>query len=268
MAYVQRLTSTRAGTIALAAAAALIAGFSIAAYLNHYRSSVDTANDPVSVLVASKLIEKGTPGAAVSAAGALTRTTVRESQLQDGALSDPTLLRDRVASHDVYPGQQLTAADFVAGNGSLAGSLTKQQRMISIPLDSAHGLIGQVHAGDHVDVYAGFNVIPLGPGGVPLNTGQSRPVLKLVMQNIAVTDVAEKSGGVGAAGAGQTTNVSLRTTNAQAQQLAFASDNGKLWLVLRPAAGAKPTKPGLVTVETMLLGVPPITIVHSLGGRR
>jgi Flp pilus assembly protein CpaB len=268
MAYVQKLTSTRAGTIALAALAALIAALSIAAYLNHYRSSVDTASNPVSVLVAGKLIEKGTPGAAVSAAGALSRTTVPESQLREGALSDPALLRERVAAHDVYPGQQLTASDFVAGNGSLAGSLTKAQRMITIPLDSAHGLIGEVQAGDHVDVFAGFNVIPLGPSGVPLNTGQSRPVLKLVMQDIAVTGLAEKAGGVASGSAGQTTNVSLRVTNTQAQELAFASDNGKLWLVLRPAAGARPTTPRLITVETMLLGIPPITIAHSLGGRR
>jgi Flp pilus assembly protein CpaB len=62
--------------------------------------------------------------------------------------------------------------------------------------------------------------------------------------------------------------VTLRATNAQAEKLAFGSDNGKIWLVLRPAAGARRVKPGLVTVETMLLGTSPITVMHSFGGRR
>ena len=38
-------------------------------------------------------------------------------------------------------------------------------------------------------------------------------------------------------------------------------------LALRPSAGAKASRPGIVTVETMLLGVPPVQILKSLGGQ-
>ena len=51
-------------------------------------------------------------------------------------------------------------------------------------------------------------------------------------------------------------------------QLAFASDNGKVWLSLRPAVGAKTSPPGVVTIETLLLGIKPVTAVRSLGGRQ
>jgi hypothetical protein len=49
----------------------------------------------------------------------------------------------------------------------------------------------------------------------------------------------------------------------QAAAIAFAADNGKVWLVLRPPTGARPVRPGLVTVGTVLLGVPPVQVPTS-----
>jgi Flp pilus assembly protein CpaB len=264
MEYVHKLTSTRGGTIALASFAALIAGVAILVYLNGYRHSVSAGAAPVTVLVAKHRIQQGTPGTAIAASGLAAKTTLQQGQLRDGAFSDPASLHGRVVANDIYPGQQLTASDFTAGGTSLAASLAKRERIVTVPLDSAHGLIGHVEAGDHVDVFASFNVVPLGPNGA-LVGGQSRPVLKLVMQNIPVVSVAKSSGSLGA---NAMTNVALRASAAQAEELAFTADNGKLWLVLRPAAGARPARPGIVTVETMLLGIKPVTIIHSLGGHR
>jgi Flp pilus assembly protein CpaB len=178
----------------------------------------------------------------------------------NGAISDPSSLRGRVAAHDIFPGQQLTTADFVAGGASTASTLTKAQRLISIPLDSSHGLIGQVTVGDHVDVFAGFNVIPVDARGVPLQGGQARPVLKLILQDVPVVDVTKSA-------QGNTSNVSLKVDDRNAANLAFASDNGKLWIVLRPPSGAKPVAPSFVTAETLLLGVPPVVSQRSFGGR-
>jgi Flp pilus assembly protein CpaB len=262
--YVQKLTSTRAGTIALATLAAIVAGAAILAYLNNYRHSVSAQGAPVTVLIAKHTISKGTPGTAIAAAGLFTTTTLRESQLREGAFSDPVSLRGKVVAHDIYPGQQLTASDFVVGANSLASSLAKAQRVISIPIDAAHGLIGSVQAGDHVDVFAGFNVIPLNPDGTPRGSGTARPMLRMIMQNIPVLDIGGRGGGLGGGPAG---TVTLRATASQTEELAFASDNGKIWLVLRPSSGARLARPGLVTVETMLLGIPPITVMHSFGGR-
>ena len=56
-------------------------------------------------------------------------------------------------------------------------------------------------------------------------------------------------------------------TDQQAAELAFTTQNGTLWLGLEPAAGLKSSRPSIVTVETLLLGVPGIKVVHSLGGR-
>jgi Flp pilus assembly protein CpaB len=257
---VERLTSTRRGTLALAALAALLAGVAVLVYLNNYRHSLNSGATPATVLVAKQLIAKGTPGNAVGAESMFTTTTIRESQLLNGAISDPQSLRGRVAAHDIFPGQQLTTADFAVGGTSAATTLVKDQRLISIPLDSSHGLIGQVAAGDHVDVFAGFNVIPVDAKGVPVSGGQSRPVLKLIMQNVPVVAITKNSQGTSA-------NIALKIDDLNAENLAFATDNGKLWIVLRPPSGAKPVAPKLITVETLLLGVPPVVEQRSFGGR-
>src|SRR5204863_8125173 len=146
MEFAQRLISTRAGTIAVAAGAALLAGISIAVYLNRYRHSVSSQGAPVTVLVAKRAIAQGTSGDVVAAQGLFTTATLRESQLRDGAFSDPAAIRGRVAVRDVYKGQQLTASDFVSGTASVPSTLTCTQRIVTVSLDTGHGLIGNVQA--------------------------------------------------------------------------------------------------------------------------
>jgi Flp pilus assembly protein CpaB len=78
------------------------------------------------------------------------------------------------------------------------------------------------------------------------------------MENILVVDASSAAKG----GVGQQTNtsVSLRMTDAQAAKVAFAVDNGKVWLALRPAVNARSTSAGLVTTESEVLGLPPLPV--------
>jgi Flp pilus assembly protein CpaB len=253
---VQKLTSTRRGTVALAALAALLAGASILVYLNRYRHSLNIQGAPATVLVAKQAISKGTPGDSVAISGLFTTTTIRQSQLLAGAISDPVSLHGRVAVHDIFPGQQLTTADFARGAATVASTLKKNERLITIPLSQP----GLVTAGDHVDVFAGFNVTRVDANGVPVQGGQARPVIKLIMQDVPVVSVGK--GGTGGGG-----GLSVKVSELNAENLAFASDNGKVWVVLRPPSGAKPVPPRLVTVDTLLLGVPPLAAQRSFGGR-
>jgi Flp pilus assembly protein CpaB len=258
MEFAQRLISTKAGTVAVAGFAALLAGVFIIVYLNRYRHSVKAQGAPVTVLVAKRLIPKGTSGTAAIQEGLFSRSTIRESQLRDGAFSDAASIRGRVAATDVYAGQQLTAADFTTSAGSLATTLSGPMRVIDVPLDSAHGLIGHVQVGDHVNVIVGFNV--QSPGG-----GNGAAVSKLLAQNVPVAAVGNSNGSGITGGSNNTTNVSLRVSDRQAEEIAYAVDNGKVWLSLRPPTGATHTRPGLVNASTILLGVPPITLPSYKG---
>ncbi len=252
MQLVNRMLSTRGGTVTAGGLTAVVAALLLLLYLSSYRNSVNDSGQPITVLVAKSLIEKGTPGDLVGLKGLFQTSEVPKSQLAEGAVTDPQSLRNRLATTDIYPGHQLTTADFAASaSGALGTQITDSQRAISVPVDAAHGMMGRIRSGDRVDILAAFNVTS-GAGGT------SRPVVKVITQNILVLDAPNELGsGVGAS---NTVNVVLRTNYQEAIELAWVADNGKLWLVLRPRTGAPVMRPGVVTAEGLLLGVKPVTV--------
>jgi pilus assembly protein CpaB len=255
MQLVQKMLSTRGGTLALGGGAALMAAFILVLYLNQYRSSVASDSEPVTVLVAKKLIEKGMPGDVVGLKRLFESEQAPQNQVRDGAITDPSTLRGRVAVEDIYPGQQLTVADFAGTTQAIGATLAGKNRAIAIPLDSARGMIGKVEPGDRVDVFA--SLFLRGATG-----GQGRPILKVVAQNALVLD-APAGTGAGVA-ANQTANIVLRVNRDQAAEMAFAVDNGKLWVILRPRAGTPPTKPGAVTDRSLLGDIKPTKVYDKV----
>jgi Flp pilus assembly protein CpaB len=263
MQLAHKVLSTRGGTVAVGGLAALMACVVLLFYLSSYRSSVNESGETVTVLVAKNLIEKGTPGDVVGLQELFQTAEAPKSGLRDGVVTDPSTLRGRVAVADIYPGQKLTTADFSSARTNALGTkIAGSQRAITVPVDSAHGMIGQVEAGDRVDVIAGFNVQRVDRNGAPV--GEARPAMRMIVQNVIVFDAPSNAQ---KAGAGSTSNVVLRVNGEQAANLAFAAENGKVWIVLRPRTGAQPGKRNLVTAETLLLGVKPIAALKSFGGR-
>ena len=75
------------------------------------------------------------------------------------------------------------------------------------------------------------------------------------------TLVHAQGGSAGGTGLGESEDIAAvgaGVSDAQGAKLAFATDNGKVWLVLRPRAGAPATTPATVSVDT-LLGTPRLT---------
>jgi Flp pilus assembly protein CpaB len=264
----QKLLATRGGTAAVAGAAALLAFVIFLLFMNQYRSSVDESSEPVGVLVAKSLIPKGMSGDLIGSQELFQPTTAPKGQVKDGALTDPATLRGRVAVDDIYPGQQLTTGDFsTTTTDALATKITGPQRALAVPLEKAPGLIGHVHAGDHVDILGGFNLVRVDRRGVPIqNGGAARPAMSLLAEDVLVLHVPEETGSGFGAGSKEA-NVVLRLTSAQAAEIAFAADNGKIWFALRPQSGATTPEDSFVTLETLLLGVKPITGLQSFGGK-
>ena len=222
------LLRTRQGTMLVAGVAALFALVILLIFLSNYRQ--DSASGVAStVLVADRVIPKGTAGEVVATDGLFKPTQVDDSQIVDDALTNSGVLAGKVAARDIYPGQQITAADFTTGGDAVRGKLSGTQRAIAIPLDGAHGLVGQIRSGDHVDVLAGFNA----SSG---NTGRGRPTLRTLVRDVLVLKAPESSGTT--AGRSGTSNIIVRANDKQAADLAFAADNGKVWFLLRPPAGA------------------------------
>jgi Flp pilus assembly protein CpaB len=234
----------------VAAGTAAVAGLLLLAYLNNYKENVNGGVVPSPVLVADRLIPKGTSGDAVIAGSLFRTATVTQDQLASGAIADAAAFDGKVATRDIYPGQQITAGAFARDADPLRGQLEKSQRAISVPLDTAHGLVGDVRTGDHIDVLAGFNTIDG-------SDGRGQPVLKVLMRDILVLKAPPAASDQ--PGARDVANIVIRATDRQVAGLAYASDNGKVWFVLRPPSGAKDTQVPSVSLQEMLSAKPIVT---------
>jgi|SRR5215211_704835 len=265
MQLAHKLLSTRGGTIFVAALAALVAGGFLLVYLARYRSSVNAGTQTVTVLVAKSLIEKGTPGDVIGSQELFQPQEVAKKDLETGAITSVESLRGRIAVDDVFPNEQLTVSDFsTTTTDAIGATLAADERAVSIPVDGAHGMIGQVQAGDHVDVFGAFNVKRLNRDGTPAPDTEERPVLRLLVPDVSVIE-APGDGGSSLSGSGGS-RVVLKVDDTQAANLTFASENGQLWLVLRPRAGGAPTTTKIVTLETVLFGLKPVNALGSFGG--
>jgi Flp pilus assembly protein CpaB len=204
--------------------------------------------------VAQSLIPKGTVGSVVASDGLYKATTLPSGQVEAAAITDAAVLGKQVATSDIYPGEQITSSDFQVGGDAIRGRLSGNQRAVAVPLDAAHGLLGVVREGDHVDVLAGFNA-------ANASSGAAKPVLRTLIRDVLVLSVpgGESSEGATANGAG--TSLVIRANDQQAAAMAFASDNGKVWFVLRPPAGA--TNSGQapsVNLEALMSQTKPIAV--------
>ena len=147
MEYAHKLFSTRGGTLLLAGLTALIAAIAVFAYVKHYRNSVQEGGVPATVLVSSAPIVKGHLGAVVATKHLYQAQTIRESQLREGAISDPASLRGTVAKTDILPRPAAHRDRLHRGQWRARVQLAGTQRAITISIDAAHGMIGQLKDG-------------------------------------------------------------------------------------------------------------------------
>jgi Flp pilus assembly protein CpaB len=235
----QNLFASRRRSLIAGGVAAGLAVIVLVVYLHNYRNSVNSAVATGPVLVANNLIPKGTSGDTIAATTQYQVAQLPKSEFKTGAITDPGILTGRVALTDIYPRQQLTAAEFsLPGVDTLGQHITGQERAISVSLDAIHGLAGQIASGDHIDIYVGLPA-----------QGALGGAIKLLIADMTVLRAPlSPSGGI----------FTLKATTKQAAVLAWAQDNAKLWFVLRPPSGAKTVVPGWITERTLLLGLKPV----------
>jgi Flp pilus assembly protein CpaB len=223
----------------IAGVAALIAAtILLLVYLNHYRNSVKSANANATVLAARVFIPKGTTSIAMAKKGLYSVASIPKDQLKEDAVTDAAIIQGQVALNDLYPGQQLTAADFgvtatssaLSGSADLLGSgRTKGAwRALAINLDESHGIIPQTLTGDHVDVYV-----------------QEGSKIGLLMQNVLVLQAPNQV--ASGTSAPTSTTYIMRVPTKLAARFAFAAANGSIWFALRPQSFARPAGSEFVT---------------------
>jgi len=94
----------------------------------------------------------------------------------------------------------------------------------------------------------------------------SKPVLKLLVPDVLVLGIPSSSSS-GISNGSSKTMLTLQMNDQDAADAAFAADNGVLWVMLRPRANAAAASPDIVSIETVLFGVPTVRVYKQLGGR-
>jgi Flp pilus assembly protein CpaB len=237
----KRFLGTRKGAWVIAGVCATLGALVLLVYLNSYKSSVNEGLASTPVLTADRLIPKGTAGSVVITEKLFKPGAVANDDVKLGAVSDAQALAGKVATRDILPGQQITATDFAAEADPIRSRIVQTDRAVYIPISGAPGLQGTLRAGDRVDIL----VMLAGNGNA--SAGGAQAGARYLMRNVRVMAVGSA-------------NTVLQVSDREAAQLAFASENAKLWFVLRPPVGATESKSEPVTSSTLLLNAKPIEV--------
>lgn len=214
--------STKRGSFTLAALLALIAAGALLVFLREYKDDL-TGSDPVQVLVAKSVMPKGTPGDVIADQQLYSLEKVKNSQLEDDAITDPDELAGKVVADEIHPGHQLQSSDFEGGRTAQA-QLSGFQRAMSVPVDPSRGLVGDIEPGDRVDVVVTYEDAINGPKSA-----------RVAANDVLVLAMDEEEGGLNEDEATAT----LRVNDDDAAAIAAAVDGGSVWLILRPGFGAR-----------------------------
>jgi Flp pilus assembly protein CpaB len=254
-----KLLATRRGSTLVAIGAAAVAALLLVVFLHHYKQTL-TDTSMQKAVVADRLIPKGASADVLARdGGTLHPTQVSHNQLKAGAVASAAALQGLVATRDIFPGEQITTADFTRASQPVLTQVQGLDRALAVSLDSSHGLIGQAKAGDYVDVMASFATQSSG--------GATQPFVRIIMRDVLVLNApsaAKKGGLVGGGGSGNQ-DVVLRVDARQMQELAFAADTGKVWLALRPKTGAEDPSLSAVTLGRLLAGSTPVKLPTTTG---
>ncbi|HVW19159.1 MAG TPA: Flp pilus assembly protein CpaB [Solirubrobacteraceae bacterium] len=231
-------TQIGAGAAALVAVVLLVVALSSSG-----KDQAAPAPSESAVVVATRLVPRGSTLDGRVEAGSLRVRHVASDRVASGAVTSLAALHGKVAAADIRPGAQVTAADLSSDVDGLPSQLKGAHRAVTVPIDRAHGMVGDVSVGDRVDVYASFQLT--GADGRP------HPVLKTLARDVEVlrAPTAADSGGDDPKTAAQ---VTLDLGSNTAAQAAFTADYGKLWIVARPAVGAASPAPRSVTLSSLL----------------
>jgi len=227
------LLATRRGALMLALVCALAATGVLFFALGKYRHAVSTVPKQDTVLVATSDIKKGTEGSLIASQELYKVTPVLVSQVSAGAIINATALNGRIAANNIFPGQQLTAADFsTAASIGVAAQLTPTERGVSLTLDGQHGLGAVLQTGDHVDVYGSYTV-------------RGTIIVSLLVPDALTLKAPSASTTSG--------SVLLGVNMLLAPRLLWMADNGKVWLVLR-GFNAVDASPSITGPRSLILG--------------
>jgi pilus assembly protein CpaB len=244
---------------------ATIGTLTLAGYVSSARDDRATQRDPVTVLVVTQRITKGAVPAEIR--GKVEARQIPAELKVGGALERlDGLDAGTVATADLFPGEQLTSSRL--GPARDLGRIPRPTGLVevSLLLDEQRALGGTARPGDRVGVVMSFEqfntstVASVAPGAqVPT---AKTAVTHLTLHKVLVTEVRvslqakekadePKAGDEIATYPGDRVMVTLALNPLEAEQVVFASEFGRVWLVSQPGDAVE-TGTRVLTLDQVL----------------
>ena len=262
----------RVRNLGIATMLAALAAVLVTVYVTNVRKSAQSSESGITVLVASRDIPAGTPGAEIVSGHLLGSAVVPRRSVAPGAVSSPAQIQQLVATQPLYAGDQVTSRRFGAAvvqgvRGQIKGTL----RAFQVPGDGNQLLAGTLEDGDRVDVVASVKYAVTDAQGV--SAGTERIGSRIVLRNIRVIQAPARAAGAAKLGGapGGSLAVILAVTDSQAQKLFFVIRNGDWSLALRPSVDSTDSPDSVETAQSLLgdgLSAPQRSAVVPVGGPR
>jgi Flp pilus assembly protein CpaB len=251
------VTRTRLRNLIVPVALAVLAVVLIGIYMVSYRSSVTNGAELVKVLVAARDIPAGTKGSAVASGGYLKSQTVPRRAVVPGSVVSGAPLTSLVSTDPIYKGEQITLRQF--GPLAQAGIFAKfsgKQRAVALLGEPTQLLAGTVSDGDRVDVVA---------TSYYSSRGLSRATSRIVLRDLLVLEAPDQK--VVDVNNGEKSTATIVMNDRQTQTMAWAMNNSKWFLTLRPTKRPRSSRTSLETLKTFLgRGLPPSEAARKIAG--
>jgi Flp pilus assembly protein CpaB len=223
-----------AGGLAIAAIAAVLI------YTSNVQQAAKEGQARVKVMVARVDIPAGTPAKDILARGDLIQQEIVQDDQLPGVLTTTDALAGTVLKQDLFTGQQVSSQVFVpASEAASTVAIRGTTRAIGVDVKTANGLVGTLHDGDHVDVYAQIG-------------GGNQRIVRKVLTNVLV--LKAQIGAKDTSGVGSDAHILFALSDRDAQKMLWLADNGDngFWLAQRPQENALNSPPTVETLQTVL----------------
>ncbi len=225
--------------LVIAGGLAIVAIVAVLIYTSNVQNAAKQGQARVTVYVAKQDVPAGTPGKDILARGYLVQKEVVQDDQLPGVLTVTTGIGDKVLKQDLFTGQQVAAASFVAPTeAATTVAIRGTMRAVGVDVKPSNGLVGTLKDGDHVDIYA------------RIGTADTRFVKKVLTD---VTVLKAQIGQKDETSVGDA-HMLFALSDRDAQKLLWLADNGSddFWLVQRPQEGASNSPPSVETLQTLL----------------
>ncbi len=235
-------------TVALIASVALaaVAAVALISYIRSVENKANKNQTLEKVLVAKDTIPQGTTAEDASSKGLFETQDVPQKYVPTNAVGDAAQLKGQVAQVTIVKGEQIVSTRWGAPGTVGTGLPIPAGRVaMSIQVDLVPGVAGFVQPGNLVSIIVQQNARKAGTGPNGPTENRTQYILQAItVLAIGPRQVTVQGQPATAQAAGGPVLATLAVTPVEAEKLAYAVFNGRLYLTLLPQ-GAKPvTTPG------------------------